>query len=192
MSDENKPKEPEVFTPGAYEVEREFKMYKDYLRHMPIEDMAVKYDMSVDNIYKIARRNDWKKKRLKAKEKAYRQLDIKYKEQIVDIMEFVQRDLMKLIQKCTKENREMTMPERGYTLSLYEKLVKESRLNEGKPTEITDGNQVIRHEVVLPPGVEHFGVIPPAANVIQVSASQAPSESETPEDKVGLDDDDET
>ncbi len=189
MSPDNSANDPEIPESLPAQVEKELNMYKDYLRHTPIEDMAIKYEMSCENIYKIARKNDWKKKRLKAKEKAYRKLDIKFKEQIVDIADFVHKDLMMLVQKCTKEKRQMDKEERTYVLNLFEKLVKENRLSEGKPTEITDGNQVIRHEVILPTGVEYFGVIPPASNVFQVTASKSIAEPEEAEDKVSLDDD---
>lgn len=168
----------------------ELEMYKDYLRYVPVEKIAIKYAMSAEGVYKIAQKNQWKKKRLKAKELAYKNLDKKYRQQIVDIVKFVQHDYMLLMQKCLTEKREMTMQERGYVLSLLEKLTKENRLNEGKPTDITEGNHLVRHEVLLPAGVRRFGVIPPGPNVTQVEAAVVKPVEPTPEEKIDYDDED--
>lgn len=173
MSDNNtQPTNPPTVSEVVATETTELQMYKDYLQHISVDVIASRYGLTADGVYKIAKKNDWKKKRLKAKELAYKNLDKKYKEQIVDIVRFVQNDLTLLMQKCSTEKREMTMSERGYMLSLLEKFTKERRLNDGKPTDITDSNHVVRHEVILPKGVRRFGVIPPAANVIQVESQE--------------------
>lgn len=148
----------------------EILMFKDYLRHMKMEDIASKYEMSEKNVYHIAKNNNWKNKRKKAKELAYKRLEKIYKEQVVDIVKFIQHDVNTLITRCITEKREMTKEERQYVLSLFEKYTKETKLVDGKPTEITDGNHKIIHEVILPAGVTRYGVIPPDPSVIQVES----------------------
>jgi hypothetical protein len=154
------------------EVARELDMYQDYLRYTPVEEIARKYGMSPEGVYKVSQRNEWKAKRAKAKEQAYKNLDKKYRQQLVDIVKFIEHDYRLLMQKCLREGREMSKEERQYVLKLLENLTKENRLNEGRPTDITDNSGIIRHEILLPKGVRRFGVIPPPPNVVQVEASK--------------------
>lgn len=192
MSEDNKDdkKPEEALEQLPEQVAKELEMYKDYLRYTPIEEMAVKYKMSPENIYKISRTKKWKEKRQSIKEEQYKSLDKRYKAQIVNLFKFIENDLIRLMQRCSRENREMTKEERKHALTAFEVIVKESRLTEGRPTEITDGNHTVRHEVILPPGVKRFGVIPPARNVTQVDAKEVKEEPKTPEDDVGDDDED--
>lgn len=183
MSDEVKPKtDAQVIAADSVELQ----MYKDYLRAtMTMDELAAKYGMSASNLYVIAKANKWKDKRRKAKERAYSNLDEKYKNLIVDLVSFIDRDAKLLMQKCLKENREMTMQERSYMISLFEKYTKEQKLTDGKPTEITGGTSVVRHEVILPPGAKRFGVMPPDARVTEVEykvIEQKKSEEPVPED----------
>lgn len=146
-------------------LENELNMFAEYLKGKNATELAEMFKCDVKQVYELARTNKWRQRKVKSKESAYKKLLYSYKQQVVEIVKVLEKDLSKIHKEVLDYHREMTKDERAYHLAVYDRFIKEIRLSENKPTEITEGSSVVEHKVVLPPGTLGYGVIPPPKNV---------------------------
>lgn len=144
---------------------RDFEMFKDYMSGFTLEKLAEKYELSKSGVYKVYVKHKWKSKKQRLYEvefKKFKHARIKHIKVLADIM---LHDI-EIVAKFQKENPHSKLDKDtlNFLHKFYETLTKQVTLDEGKPTEIVDGAQVIRHEVVIPQGAK-WGVLPPPSNV---------------------------
>lgn len=144
-------------------LQRNADMFFDWINGMSKDAIAEKYQMHVQNVYRISTANKWDSRRSKLIEKMHVSAMQDLKAMVYSFTQALKRDAEMIIESAKKENRYLTGPERDHIAKLQDRYLKETRLDEGKPTEIT--NETRKVILVLPEGVDDFGVIPPDPRV---------------------------
>lgn len=142
-------------------IARDVEMFKKWMGGVSKDTIAKEYELNVQAIYDIARRNDWKGKRRQIKDAVFAEVLEQVKDRAVDTFELLSVDLG-LLKKAVhgqKKKRQMSKEERQYALKFLELCMHEQKLAEGKPTSIVNGDQEVK--LILPKGVEDAWVIPP-------------------------------
>lgn len=150
-------------------INRNTQMFQDYTLGMTQALIAEKYKMSIDNVRHIAMKNNWPK--------LIKEMSMRGHERAMTDVRFVVSKTTRLMRlNSTRIEREMdkdqdrtlTKDEASFVLTANDRALKEARLEDNKPTEISGGPQPIT--VVLPAGVRRFGVMPPAKGITLVNA----------------------
>lgn len=148
-------------------VARDTAMFKDWIGGMKLDAIGEKYEMSYENVRRIATKYNWKALRRELVERSFTQMMEDMTAFSADILSAFYTDFKMIMEECKKEKRKLTGDERGHLRSLWDRMLKEKRLDEGKPTEV--GMGPVQVELVLPNGVQHVGVIPvPKSNITAV------------------------
>lgn len=149
-------------------------MLRMYVEGKTQAEIAAAFSISQTRVSMIANEEDWKTRLAKYWNRAYTQATTTGLKKMGSMILLVIEHQLKIInEKIAKEP--------GYSVpadtirelrQMFETITKEARLNDGKPTEVTAG--VVRHEVILPPGTEFWGVDAPGPNVVEVAAEVVP------------------
>lgn len=170
----------------AKDKERDVLMFTDWYTGMRVQDIAEKYNMSIKRVELIRRDRNWKKLAAKVAEKSYTELGNRWKKLSGKLTQILEKDVGRMLKDVEETERQLTHEERQYIRQLLENLNKISRLQEGLPTENVGSTGVVEHRVLLPPGVERFGLIPPPNNVKFVESEVIDGKAES--DEITLDD----
>lgn len=154
--------------PHAQNVARYTEMFVYNMQGHSYPEVAKKFNTSVDSVEKIARDYDWKSGRKEYAHRAYAVAMVGLKKSAAVVLAALDRDAKMLHEDAVKQARMLTPGERSHFLSYMDRVLKEVRLEDGKPTEHTSGAMTV--EVQLPPGVKHYGLVPPSKNVKYVKA----------------------
>jgi hypothetical protein len=166
-------------------VERNVAMFKDWIGGMTYESLGEKYGLTLDGVFAISKKQNWKTLKAQLIEKRLAAAGQEVKGMVVTILTALKRDMQMIVDAAVRENRMLTDDERDHFTKLYEKFMKESRLDDGKPTEISDETR--RVELVLPPGVKRFGVIPPDPRVNLVESKPTDKDEQINLDSIEID-----
>ena len=159
--------EPLTGTYRADDIIRDRNMFVAWIKGSTMTQLATDFNMSFDNVRRIAKKYNWKQL---AKEYARRALAASMTDatnMAALVVKTLMRDYQKLAQACLDENRQMTKEERDHSRGIIDRVWKELRLEDGKPTENTG---VLSVELRLPKGVTGFGIFPPDERVKYVEA----------------------
>lgn len=153
-------------------LQRNVLMFKDWINGLSHEKIADKYKLHVQSVHKIASDNNWTDLKKKTMDKMFSVAVNEVKSMAYTITLALKRDMQKIVHTAIKEDRVLSEAERAHFRTLLDRFFKEARLDEGKPTDITGGTQVHRVQLVLPPGVKRFGIIPPDPRVTYVEKTE--------------------
>jgi hypothetical protein len=163
-------------------------MLKDWLlTGCSYESLAVKYKVSYSTVATMSAKNDWKGLRQKAMERSFAAAVNEVKGMTLTLTHALKRDMQRVAERAMSENKDLTKEERDHFRALLDRFFKESRLDEGKPTDIQGGNGNQSVNIILPPGVKRFGLIPPAAQVQVVESTSANAPKQVTLEDAGVD-----
>jgi predicted DNA-binding protein YlxM (UPF0122 family) len=161
---------------------RDMKMFEDHYVHgLTYDELAAKYEITRDGVYYTAKVYNWKGLMKEANERQFAQMLHSLDRFAFRATNLLNRDLERLIEKFNK-NEALTSEERTHVRAMIDRILKERRLEQGKPTEISTGPAEIN--IRLPKGVKHFGVIPTVGRSVKMIETD---ESEPDEEKRTLD-----
>lgn len=150
--------------------QRNVAMFKEWITTgKTYGQLATQFGLTVDGVDYIAKKNNWKVLRQKAIDRAFSTAVMEVKSMALTMTLALKRDMEMIIADSIKEKRQLKEVERSHFRTLLDRFFKEARLDEGKPTEITTGTQKV--ELVLPPGVKRFGIIPPDPRVTLIEST---------------------
>lgn len=150
-------------------IQRDTAMFKDWIAGVTHKALAEKYGMTDDNVQAISKKYNWKQLRKDLATRAYSKAIDRIRDMTVKMAGLLDDDIDKIAAEVAKKKRMLTPEERAHFRSLQDRLLKENRLEDGKPTDTIGGT--VKTELVLPPGVKAFGIIPPAAGVTMTEAT---------------------
>ena len=165
-----KPKPAKKKKPGAPKdnIARDTAMFVYHVEGHTYNEVAAKFNMSEINVKRVAKRYDWAAGKKEYAHRLYSTAMTGLKRAASIVMRALERDAELLHADAVKGARQLTKEERSHFLAYMDRVLKEVRLEDGKPTEHTTG--VMTVEVQLPPGVKHYGLVPPNKNVKYVKA----------------------
>jgi hypothetical protein len=159
---------PVVLTPEIeLREERDVAMFKDWLMGKSYDFLGEAYKMSRTNVGLIAKKYNWKALKKELRSRQFNATIDRIRDMTVTIQNLLEQDAKRIVEDVTKEKRMLTKSEREHLRSMYDRVLKEIRLDEGKPTELGGNGSSGKFEVELrlPPGVKSFGIIPPDPRV---------------------------
>lgn len=152
---------------------RDLEMFKLWMQGTSCATLAHTFNLSVNSVYKIRKRDRWEKLRQEFNERVYMRQALRLKALTVRLVDAVEKDFNIIIKKLSGETPvALTPEERTHIRMTLDRLLKENRLSDGKPTDIGETTGVVEHRIKLPPGVKRFGVIPPGDNVKQIESTE--------------------
>jgi hypothetical protein len=155
-------------------MERDKQIFIDWLNGLTAKQIAEKHGMSKDNVYRLSQKYNWRDKR--------KQINARYFEDTIDKINRISykstnllySDIERIQKKFESGTEPLTAEERAHLRGLLDRILKERRLEEGKPTEISDTPV----KIILPAGVKDFGIIPTTAHSVKVIETEQEIESE--------------
>ncbi len=148
--------------PESPKDERDLLMFKDWVKGMTHAEIAAKYNLSVSHVGLMSSKHKWREARGIIRKKRYSLAIQSLQEESADLIKALKKDFHLTMLDQMKTNRTFSKDERKHFLDMLDRFLKETRLEDGKPTDVMNNHH--RIEVVLPAGVKHFGVIPPPPN----------------------------
>lgn len=153
--------------------DRNANMFADWYAGATIGELARKYKISPKRVTKIKMNKKWDAAAKRILEKATNTTINHWKKLSVALTDVLMKDITRLQKSLSKnENALLTHEERQHVRALLENINKITRLEDSKPTEITENTGIVEHRVILPPQATRWGVIPPADNVKHVIAEE--------------------
>lgn len=166
LVDENLPiPDPPVIDPTL--IARDTEMFEKWKKGTTLTALAAEYGMTHQAVSEIKRKYNWHGLVTEMKRRAFQASFTQLKDMAVNLVKLAKHDIGLLTETAIKEKRQLTKEERGHVVALLDRIWKEVRLEDGKPTENTG---VLSVELRLPPGVKHYGIIPPDPRVKYVTA----------------------
>lgn len=152
---------------------RDVAMFKAWLLGKSFEDLAQEYGISKTSVAVVSKKYNWKSLKKELRARQFNAALDKVRDMTIMIQTALEKDIEKIVAEATANNRMLTKEERDHLRSMYDRTLKEIRLDEGKPTEISTGGPV-QVEIILPPGAKRFGVLPPdsSGRTIEVSKTE--------------------
>jgi hypothetical protein len=171
MTRKRKPKKGEPAPAPVNLVARNTAMFKDWIGGNSYEALGVKYSMGRGNVCIIAKKYKWAELKKELQDKLFSLAMADIKGMTLSMTRALKRDMEKIVASMIRENRTLTTEERNHFRIMLDRFLKESRLEDGKPTDTVGGSVSI--ELCLPPGVKRFGIIPPDNRVKLVEAEES-------------------
>lgn len=171
------PKAVAAATPVAEHAMRDLAMFREWLQGTTQRALARKYNIHHQTVHAIAKKNKWKKLRSDLRSRLYSDKMDEIKDLTMAAQDLLFQDIDKIKASARRENRPLTKEERSHVLALYDRTLKENRLEEGKPTDI--GNAPVQVQVVLPAGAKRFGILPPDPKTLVIEAEVVGKEEKT-------------
>jgi len=165
--------------PKAFE--RDKQMFVDWMNGMTQPEIAKKYEISPSNVTKVARKYNWRDKRRQINQREFSDVINDLQGIATKTSHILKGDVIRIVKKFNSSDEPLTGEERAHLRALLDRILKELRLEDGKPTEIS--NEPV--QIVLPAGVKDFGVIPTTGRTVKVIETE-----EINEDKEDFDIDD--
>lgn len=159
-------------------IERNLEMLHRYIHGESLAAIARSHSISRSGITDLSKRHGWKEKKDKYWQQVIQKSSLDGKT-ISAVTTKILKDYVMRIAKRLDAGGELTMEEVKELRALSEKFTGMARLDDGKPTEIS--NNTVMHEIRLPAGVTSWGMIPPDKNV-KLIETKADSDSDKEED----------
>ena len=140
-------------------------MFKDWILGATYGEIAKKYDVKYSLVYYLSKRYKWNAMRAELRARQYARALDDVKDIVINAQRIIKTDLGKIDEDINITGRMLTHEERQHIRSLLDRMLKEARLEDGKPTDITD-NINPQVQIILPEGAKRFGLIPPDQSVI--------------------------
>ncbi len=158
--------DPQVSAPEnmADKALRDVKMFREWLSGKTYKQLAVENDLSICRLFDIAKKYKWKDLKKELLDRQFRAALARTREIAIFTQDALAEDIKNFVSKAREGKRDLTKEERDHLRAMYDRILKEIRLDEGKPTDIGN-NGTVQVEIVLPPGVRRFGLVPPSPNV---------------------------
>jgi hypothetical protein len=148
-------------------MKRDIEMFEKWKNGQSVTDIAAEYGLAQQTVSLIKKRYNWQGLMNEVKRRAFKASLDSLKDIQTELTRGIKHDIRKLSQRVIKEDREFTKDERLFVTALLDRVDRITRLEDGKPTENTG---VLSVELKLPPGVKHYGIIPPDPRVKYVTA----------------------
>lgn len=148
--------------PESPKDERDLQMFKDWIKGLTHAEIATRYGVSTAHVSFLSSKHKWREARASIRKKRYSLAIQSLQEDAADLISALKKDFRLTMADQIKTNRTFNKDERKHFMDMLDRFLKETRLEDGKPTDVLNNNHKI--EVVLPAGVTHFGVIPPPSN----------------------------
>lgn len=167
-------------------MERNKAMLIDWLQNgLTYQEIADKYGLSKQYVYEISRRHKWMKMRKQLAEREYALALNKLTTMPLKVTNILEEDLRRIARKLEKSQDPLTEHERTHLRGLLDRVLKEKRLEDGKPTG-DEATGVARVELVLPEGVKDFGVVPSQGHTVKVIEAEGHTLDEEEEQDLEL------
>lgn len=153
---------------------RNLSMLKEWLSGKTYQAISKKYGLTLQAVFDVAKKDNWKGLRRELRNRQFNQALERIRDMTMDVQDALHEDINRLLKDVEDKKRLLTKEERDHLRSMYDRSLKEVRLDEGKPTEISSGPS--RVEIVLPAGAKRFGLIPPnpkTVTLIEASPEEA-------------------
>lgn len=153
--------------------ERAIAMFKMHMQGKSYDEIGKEHGVSKTVVWRVAKKYDWEKLQTAYWQRTYEKVVNSGAKQVASkIMGLIKHHVNGLQKKVADDpNYTLSIDDVRELRQLLDALLKENRLNDGKPTEAIGGT--VRHVVELPPGVKHYGVDPPGPNVIEIEGKTA-------------------
>jgi hypothetical protein len=149
--------------PSAQNAIRDTQMFKDHVAGLTHAQLAVKYEMSERNVAEISSIYRWRDLRQELAQRALAAAMDDVKSITVTAVKALKRDIQLIAERAVKKKRQLTKEERDHMRAMLDRMWKEIRLEDGKPTDSAETTLEVR--LRLPPGATGFGLIPPDPRV---------------------------
>lgn len=162
---------PPALEPGVEDkTARDIAMFKSWLLGKSYAKLGKEYKLSSEQVYNISKKYNWPELRKELRHRQFNAAIDRIRDMTVFIQDALDADIRKLVNNAIKEKRGLNSEERGHLRAMYDRTLKEIRLDEGKPTDIGTGS--VQVEIVLPVGAKRFGIMPPDPKVKLVEADK--------------------
>lgn len=147
---------------------RAVEMFRMYLGGKTYKQIGEAYNVSAVKVFKIAKEYGWQLMVAKYYQNIYNEtITVGAKRTGAKIFSLIELYVKKIETKVSADPLyEIPLDVLKELRQLMDLLLTENRLTDNKPTANASGT--IRHEIVLPPGVKHFGLDPPNPAVKQI------------------------
>lgn len=149
--------------PGNHSV-KYIQMFKDWILGATYGEVAEKYGVKYHLVHYLSKRYKWNEIRAELRARQYSRALDEVKDIVVSTQRILKSDLNKINEDINITGRMLTHEERQHIRSLQDRMLREARLDDGKPTDIVNNTQP-QIQIVLPEGANRFGLIPPDQNV---------------------------
>lgn len=139
------------------------RMFIDWMNGKSLRKIAEEQGISLTAVASISKKYKWKDLLDEYRRRTLRETLGRKTELRLRIFRAVDRDITNIIKKAEETNQSLTKDQIDYILKVDERLDKEIRLEEGKPTELP--GEISRVQIQLPEGVKYFGLSPPSASI---------------------------
>lgn len=153
---------------------RDINMFKGWVMGKTYDQLAEENNLSRQTVWTISKKYNWRNLRNDLRTRRFK----KTQESMVDFTvwthDALEADARKAVQDAIDAKRPLSKEERDHLFRMYDRLLKEIRLEDGKPTDI--GTGAVQVEIVLPPGAKRFGIVPPdpKVKVIEMTKTDNP------------------
>lgn len=153
--------------------DRDVNMFKAWILGKSFEELAEEYKISKTSVAVVSKKYNWRGLKKELRMRQFSAALDKIRDMTITIQTALEQDIQKIVADAANSNRMLTKEERDHLRAMYDRTLKEIRLDEGKPTEINAGGP-LQVEIVLPPGAKRFGVLPPdpKGKTIEVSKTE--------------------
>lgn len=182
--DEQKPKPAELPAQPAAKIALE--MFRDWVTdNLSFAQLAEKYGVNRSTVYRYSQIYKWRDNRNKLAQKSFDHAVTRMVTATSSMMSAIIDDFNKMEDRRRKRPDQSFDPkERAHIMAMLDRFMKEHRLEQGQPTELSTG-QTPTVNLVLPPGVTNFGLVPVPESNIKTVASQ-PKAEQAPEVSLDL------
>jgi transposase len=168
-------------TMEASKIVRDMEMFKAWLAGASMSQIAEKFSVSVPTVSLVAKKYKWKTHLVRYQKRQYRLATNRLKTIMPKLQDVLEQDAIQISETAKRENRMLTPAERSYLLSLYDRILKEIRLDDGNPTDVPSPGSTgkVSVEIILPAGSKDIGIIPPNP-VATLSEKKPETKDDTP------------
>lgn len=160
VSDATLPPTKEVPVP-----ERDIQMLRDWVGGMSKQSVADKHGVTRQTVVYTSKKNNWDKLRTRYnKEMHQRAIQIAVKQKVA-AARMLDKDMIVLGLDVNTTNRQLTKDERAHLRALYEMHNRETRLEDGLPTDNVGHTGVVEHRLHITGGSRSSISISPPPNV---------------------------
>lgn len=139
--------------------------------------LGEKHGLNVNSMRDIHRKYKWATLRREFLRRTYAAALEEITTMAVGVVKLLNDDFHKVASEVKAQNRQLTTDERRHFTSLLDRFLKEKRLEDGMPTDLPTGQ--IQVEIILPAGVQSYGIIPPPANMGVTTVHKKPVDDDS-------------
>lgn len=148
-------------------------VFKTYCSGGTLADAAEKHGQSLRMVQKWSAKYGWAELRLEVYEKQYKHAMSKQKGLAARLQKILEQDIEAMIKRAEEDKRPLNADERQHLRQLHDRILKEVRLQDDKPTDNHGGPQQVT--LVIGGGEANRNLFPPSmggAKVIDVESEE--------------------